>query len=150
MSNLNDTPTRGKLREADLTKPGIYRLHSGRTVYDTGRVKVGLLADQQRTQRVMRGMSRDEERLQAALVRYGTVDGNAMHPSAWIHVRNRFDMSTAANRELYDGAFDLSKALAPLRRPSVIPLLSAWWRGVWDSARLYAALALAQARGLLR
>jgi hypothetical protein len=114
---------------SDANNKGFRHTRSGRVIYDTGKVSVGIRAGEQQTQRYMRGMSADAERLQAALVRYGAADGNAMHPRHWIKFKaeRRIDKDIAANRERYEQAFDdadLARPLraAPLRRAQVLYL----------------------------
>ena len=121
------------------------KLKSGRTIYNTGKVKVGLLAGG----RVVRTTqaSRDEILLQRALVEFGSVEGNAMHPDRWISFRNKDNKRIAANRSRYDEAFDFD---APTAAPTKISLKVRWWRRAMNSARLYFALALAQAKGMLK
>ena len=108
-------------------KPGFARTGAGRPVFDTGKVIVGLRAGEQPTQRTRRGMSRDEEQLQNALVRYGSAEGNAMHPRQWRTFGELIDSDISANRSRFDDAVDselipATMRAAPLRRPQVFYL----------------------------
>jgi hypothetical protein len=106
-------------------QPGFANTSAGRDVYDTGKVLIGIRAGERPPQREL---SRDAVRLQRALaVKYGEPAGNSMHPLNWRTFGQFIDSEISANRSRFDETVmrdDDAPGLrmAPLRRPSLIPL----------------------------
>lgn len=86
----------------------IIRLPSGRQVLDTGRVQIGLLAE-----RPKRDMGVHVEQVQTALL-------SRTHCARRGDMADREDLRTLQARGAHHGGM---RALAPIRRPSVLPTI---------------------------
>jgi hypothetical protein len=113
-------------------------LPSGRTVWSTGKVDIGLRAVPPR-----RDMGSEAERIQDLL----RGAGGAMRPRAWRSIDRYIDDDIRANRERADDAA-LRDAAPP--RPSLIRVGRRWWRDLAAKVALYVALVRAGLRGELR
>jgi hypothetical protein len=95
---------------------GRLTLPSGREVVDTGKVLIGIRSGERGTS--MRPLSRDALRLQGLLLGAG----GAMHPDNYRSINRLIDDDVVANRSRFDEECVPVLRMAPLRRPSLIPL----------------------------
>jgi hypothetical protein len=120
----NERAAHSTLYASAPRQPGFANTSAGREVYDTGKVVIGIRAGERPPQREL---SRSSGRLQRALgVRFGEAAGNSMHPLNWRTFGQFIDDQIAANRSRFDETVlrddETSLRMAPLRRPSLIPL----------------------------